>query len=423
MHSNMRINGADRDREARLDSMPPPDRRLERQRGPRSFLTWSFFLAQAAAVDIALQIGAAQAADEDAASRAGLPGGPDSPDIDSGSVASGRGITPDDSTDDDGTASASLLPISANPASLSDAKAYDPAAIANNASLTTTDITGDGSSELRDGSDGNGGNGGDGDNGALPPTTGPDFPGIGIDIGAGDSHSLLGFGVTVDIGSGLMVGTDLDLNLLDLGPLQHNLLGVSASLDLDLGSVLNGGLGGVVNLLGSTGPLSILNVGELTGLHLSDAVGNLTQPVDALATSLGVPELLGHLPVVSLVEDGPVGSTLSDLTGTLTSALGFNTTGNTLSFPTPAVDATAQHDVLYSLGQYTDYNISLQSLPLSDAKDPILLAEDLVTHSIEVVLPSHDDTSGSSSHDAAGLMQSTADLLPLDELSLRNHSI
>jgi hypothetical protein len=174
---------------------------------------------------------------------------------------------------------------------------------------------------------------------------------------------LLGFDVSLG-SNGIFVGADIEVGL----PLTVDQLGsnpvqiVESTTGIELNNLLNADLPAVDALLGAGEDLSQVKatLAEVTGLSFVSGPGGssggtlpatLAEPVDTLSSTSPVP-----IEVVSGLTD--LGS--NGQSGDLAS-------GGVITLPVPAANDAVQIDNLFAAGQYTEYNVALQSLGNSDA--------------------------------------------------------
>jgi hypothetical protein len=225
-------------------------------------------------------------------------------------------------------------------------------------------------------------------------------------------NGLVGFDVQLGV-DGVFVGADIELGrMLHLDHLASSLVEIVASdTALDLGHLLTSDVPGLDLLLGSGEHLSNIKatVAEVSGLLLASdpeallnelggvTVGTvaatlvepagtlLTQPLDTLLSGDAVP-----IHVLSDLTDlGPTGQS-----GDLSS-------GGAITFPAQAVNDVVQPDVLFAGGQYSDYNLALQSSIKSNAETAAVIPDnDLVDSTVPSLSPSDVPT---DRHDSGNL--------------------
>lgn len=370
-------------------SIADDDKLPDRQRGMWSFLTWSFFLAQAVAAHEAFAKGHA--------------GG------DAGSDADGPGSSNGDDAAQKGLASTSMLGVSGfdvDPAAAAQFAAAiaaglvtpqmlagfqaDPALfqafidqLTGNASAAIGDLTAAAGSaeDLAAAGEGDGGSHG----GPIP---GIDLPGIDLPGGITlpiDIAIDLGLELGSDLGLGLHIGglDDISLNL-NVAPI----LGLNFGLDGDglslsaLGIDFLGGNGG-----GTLGSLLGGEHGVLGGLPLGGAVEALSGVTGLASDALGGP--LGHLASSTshLLSGGQdlasnIASGLTPVTAPVTSLLGdvldYGSHSGLLASGGTILQSAGSilplHD-LFANGEHTDYGMELQSSqPLDPAHGGSLVA-------------------------------------------------
>jgi len=388
------------------------DKLPDRQRGMWSFLTWSFFLAQAVASHEAFAKGHAQG--ESGADGDGAHGGGDSAAAKSLPPGMLSGVS---GFDVDPAAAAQFAAAIA-------AGAITPqmlAAFQSDPSLLKAFIdalTGGGSGHIDqalldaafgDGSSEGHGDGGEGgSHGEAPFPSGPiggiTLPGIHLPV---DVAIDLGLELGPDLGLGLEVGhngINLDVNAGSLLNLGLSLGGDGEPLSLGLlGLNVLGGEGSLISLTGDHGLLplgpALAPITELTGL----AHDLLDQPLH-LATSVAT-SLVAPLaqPVTSLVGDAldTVGST------------GLLASGG--SIVQSATSLPLLND-LFSHGEHTDYGLELRSSAAADEGPMHGSASSSIAGGVEAL-----DVVAIAGHAADGIGDLAGHLLPsvIEELNLR----
>lgn len=317
-----------------------PDHHLEQRRGRRNFLTWAFFLAQVSAAE-ALVTGAARTQDDDdwvnPAQRTDLP-----PDELPNEIVQQKMEVAEAATD--GRPSSSAPGTSSPLSPLTPGQIQSPGA-PNGGQTTPGGTVGAGAGAAgRVGSSGN-------QESALPDML-PDLH-FGIQMApqplpADISLALLGFEVNVDANDLIPGSVGPNLTILIPDPLKGvgNLLDTLTS---DLGDVLgnlldNDGLVG--GLLGGIPETDAPNLGELTGLTLTNGVAGLLGGRDQDAPA-----------------DPPSESDAAQTTAFVTDTDEFSApallSGGMLNFPIATTNAQPQIDELFAEGRHTNYNIAL----------------------------------------------------------------
>lgn len=281
----------------------------EHQRGMRSFLTWSFLLAQiAAAEQIAGSAAAAAATDPSSSTRA------------SGDSAPAAAALPDDASQT--AASNADAGERGSPLAASAAVAPSNPSAASAATPAASPLVGDTIGTSDPSAVGVGvGAGHHAAGGNLPGHE--NVVGLAADILPG-SLAAVGGDVAVNLGLGTLGGLGIELGLDDGVALDLSALGLDIHVDvpLDIGSLL----GTVTETVGTV----LTTAGDLTGPVL-DVVGDVSGPAtEAVGTVLATADELSG-PVLDVVADisgpatetvGTVLTTAADLTGPVLDAFG-----------------------------------------------------------------------------------------------------
>lgn len=385
----------------------------DRQRGMWSFLTWSFFLAQAVASHEAFAKG-------HGASDSSVDG--DGPHEGSGDSAAAKGLPPGMLTGISGfdvdpaaaaqfaaaIAAGAITPqmfaaFQSDPSLL---KAFIDALTGGGTGLVDQALLdaafGDGSS------DGNIHTGDGGTHGEAPFPSGPiggiTLPGIHLPV---DVAIDLGLELGPDLGLGLEVGNNginLDVNAGSLLNLGLSLGGEGEPLSLGLlGLNVLGGEGGLISLTGDHGILplgqALAPITHLTGL----AHDLLDQPLQlATNTATSLLEPLAQ-PVTSLVGDAldAVGST------------GLLASGGSI---VQAATSLPLLNDLFAHGHHTDYGLELRSSAAADEGPMHGTAGSSITASVEAL-----DVVAIAGHAGDGIGDLAGHVLPsvIEELNLR----
>lgn len=389
------------------------DKLPDRQRGMWSFLTWSFFLAQAVASHEAFAKGHAPG-------EGGLDG--DGARNGAGDNAATKGLPPGmlagvNGFDVDPAAAAQFaaaLAAGAITPQMFAAFQSDPSLLKAFIDALTGGGVGQIDQALLDAAFGDASSHDHGDvsdggsHGETPFPSGPiggiTLPGIHLPI---DVAIDLGLELGPDLGLGLQVGHDginLDLNAGSLLNLGLSLGGEGEPLSLDLlGLNVLGGEGGLISLTGDHGLLplgpALAPITQLTGLA-HDLLDQPLQLATSTATSLVAPLVP---PVTSLVGDAldAVGST-----GLLASGGSIVQTATSL----PLLND------LFAHGQHTDYGLELRSSASADDGPMHGSAGSSITASVEAL-----DVVAIAGHAADGIGDMAGHLLPsvIEELNLR----
>ena len=350
------------------DSSAWPDRR----RGLSNFLTWAFFLAEILAADLFFgkDSSAADALDDPSKHTPG------------DSHSSGDPSQPDDWK----SAGDNAGPVDANHLWHSNGTPLDPHYSETAAMSALTGIGGHEPSLH-----GSAGGGGGGGGGGSSISFSPDLAAISHEPGeqaipaseAGNSAENLNF-FTLDAATAATLGLDLNSlqfelalgnGLLSGEPLDSMLdlktLGLDLHVETGLLSGFVGHLGPTIsevldNTLGS--PVSHV-IEEITGL-------NLLHPVDGLKSLLGTAEddlgktsgSLTDLPTLQSSHNllSPVSDAVAGIVPDATHALSLGhlgdlPSGSSIVFPSLAASDVSHPNTLFSGGQYTDYNLALQT--------------------------------------------------------------
>lgn len=338
------------------------DQHLEQRRGPRNFLTWAFFLAQVSAAE-ALATGAARTQDDDdwvnPAQRADLP-----PDELPDEILQQRMEVAEAASDGWPASSSpgtSPLPPLATPGQIQTPVA--PMGGHTPPAGTVGAGAGAASAQGRVGSSGS-------QDSSLPDML-PDLH-FGIQMAphpADISLALLGFEVNVDANDLIPGSVGPNLNVLIPDPLK----GVTNLLDTltsDLGNLFadNGLVGGVLGgtlggTLGGIPETNALNLGELTGLTLTNGLAGLLGQGGEAASAI-------------LQSETGSGQTAAFVTDADEFSAPPLFSGGMINFPTATAGAPSQIDELFAEGRHTNYNIALGETSERNSGDAPLAQSD-----------------------------------------------
>jgi hypothetical protein len=363
------------------------DPQLEQHRGRRNFLTWAFFLAQVSAAE-ALATGAARTQDDDdwvnPAQHPDLP-----PDDLPNEILQQRMEVAEAATD--------AWPSSSSPGTSPLTPLMTPGQtqvgpIGGHTPSPGTVGAGAGASSAqgRVGSSGN-------PDSALPDML-PDLH-FGIQMAPQPLHAdvslaLLGFELNGDAGGLISGNVGLNLNNLIPDPLK-GVTDLLDSLTSDLGNLLDGD-GLVEGILGGIPETNALNLGELTGLTLTNGIAGLLGQRDQNA------------PAAAQSESG-AGQMAAFVTDADTFSAPALFSGGMINFPAAATNAPSQIDELFAEGRHTNYNIALAETSERDSSDALPAQSD--TSALPEGTPPQD---GQPHNDV-----SIAEQSPLDEFVTR----
>jgi hypothetical protein len=238
-------------------------------------------------------------------------------------------------------------------------------------------------------------------------------PGVAADLGLDLNPLHLG----AEIGGDLLSGTPLDVSLdlkalgLDIN-VEHGLLsGLVGEVGGSTGDILDGSLGAPVSHL----------VEDVTGLNLSGPLDGLKGVFDSADSDIGktVTSLGDVLDQGSQSLLAPVTTAVADIVpdgahSLSLGELGGMTNGDSIVFPNVSVSAASQTDSLFSGGQYTDYNLTLQTTSSDSAGSTGTAA-------------AHEDSDtagvGADIHDSHDSVIGHAVDAPLTDLSGADHEV
>jgi hypothetical protein len=168
------------------------------------------------------------------------------------------------------------------------------------------------------------------------------------------SLALLGFEVNVDANDLIPGSVGPNLTILIPDPLK-GVTDLLDSLTSDLGNLLDGD-GLVGGILGGIPETSALNLGELTGLTLTNGIAGLLEPRSEAASAAEQSES-GAGQTAAFVTDADEFSAPALLSGGM------------INFPTATTNAPSQIDELFAEGRHTNYNIALGDTSERDSGD------------------------------------------------------
>jgi hypothetical protein len=336
-------------------SSPKGDQQHEQRRGLRRFLTWSFFLAEIGGAELAVN-GPARAQDDDLEFLMR----PLSPDV---SIALLREehfspkFADNQSSEQVSSGSVSIAPFLPN--RMPD-DFWDRSHPRNDTPLPEIG----GGARVGGGGGGSGGGGGGGGGTGRGSSGGTQLeihrpldakfdPTLSIQIALANTHEpliglelnisgLLGFELDIDP-AGLIKGIGLDLQTLEIIE-DGGVSDIVSALRADLTHLLTETLPGLGQVLGSAAKLDLAN---LTGL--------LVAPIDLASPPSRHSDSPAAAPVSPFIAMAPLDNPSPPPLGPLYRA------NDTIIVPPQSTEEPFNQ--LYSLGKYTEYNISLQSTP------------------------------------------------------------
>jgi hypothetical protein len=323
------------------------DPHLEQRRGRRNFLTWAFFLAQVSAAE-ALVTGAARTQDDD----------------DWVNPAQGSDLPPDDLPNEIlqqrmevAEAATDARPSSSSPGMSPLTPLVTPGQTQVGPIGGHTPSPGTvGAGAAASSAQGRVGSSGNLDS-ALPDML-PDLH-FGIQMAPQPLHAdvslaLLGFELNGDAGGLVSANLGLDLNNLIPDPLK-GVTDLLDSLTSDLANLLDGD-GLVGGLLGGIPETNAPNLGELTGLMLTNGIAGLLGQRDQNAPAAAQSES----------DAGQTGAFVTDADEFSAPAL---LSGGMINFPNATTNAPSQINELFAEGRHTNYNIALGETSERDSAD------------------------------------------------------